>query len=81
MCAARNRPSELQAKDQPYWEIFEAASDGLIVHDPETLRILEANDAAAAMHGYVREDFIGLHITDYVHAGQPAPAERFRAAS
>jgi PAS domain S-box-containing protein len=67
MCAARNRPSEPESQDPLYGAIFDAVSDGLIVHDPETLRVLEANDAAAAMHGYVREDFIGLRITDYVH--------------
>lgn len=62
-----NRPSEPDAKDQPYWGIFDAVSDGLIIQDSETLRVVEANPAAAAMHGYGREEFIGLHLTDYVH--------------
>lgn len=59
--------SEQQSKDQPYWGIFDAVSDGLIIQDSETLRVVEANPAAAAMHGYSREEFIGLHLTDYVH--------------
>jgi PAS domain S-box-containing protein len=62
-----NRPSGPEAKDQPYWGIFDAVSDGLIIQDSETLRVVEANPAAAAMHGYGREEFIGLHLTDYVH--------------
>lgn len=62
-----NRPSGLAAKDQPYWGIFDAVSDGLIIQDSETLRIVEANPAAAAMHGYGREEFIGLHFKDYIH--------------
>jgi PAS domain S-box-containing protein len=61
------RPTEPEAKDQPYWGIFDAVSDGLIIQDSETLRVVEANPAAAAMHGYSREDFLGLHQTEYIH--------------
>jgi two-component system nitrate/nitrite sensor histidine kinase NarX len=62
-----NRPSEHAAEDQPYWAIFEAVGDGLIIQDIHTSRVIEANDAAAVMHGYDREQFIGLHLTDYLH--------------
>ncbi len=48
-------PEEIERQ---YWEIFEAVSDGLIIHDLETQRIVEANPAAAAMHGYSRR---GIH--------------------
>ncbi len=67
MSSNRNHPSPLEEKDQPYWGIFEAVSDGLIIHDSETQRIVEANTAAAAMHGYTRVEFIGLPLTAYVH--------------
>lgn len=68
MSMDRNRTSQPpEEKDQPYWEIFEAASDGMIVHDSETQRVVEANSAAAAMHGYSREEFIGLHLMEYIH--------------
>ncbi len=50
-----------------YRNIFEAASDGLIINDLETGLVVEANPAAGAMHGYVREEFIGLHPTAYIH--------------
>jgi two-component system nitrate/nitrite sensor histidine kinase NarX len=50
-----------------YQSIFEAASDGLIVHDVETGRVVEANPAAGAMHGYAREDLIGLHSMTLIH--------------
>ena len=50
-----------------YRSIFEAASDGLIINDMETGLVVEANPAAGAMHGYAREEFIGLHPTVYLH--------------
>jgi PAS domain S-box-containing protein len=55
------------SKERDYRSIFEAASDGLIVHDVETGRVVEANPAAGAMHGYAREEFIGLHATAFIH--------------
>ena len=52
--------------DRPYRRIFEAAGDGLILNDLETGLVVEANLAAGAMHGYTREDFIGLHPISYI---------------
>lgn len=62
-------PSQLSAEDreQQYRIIFEAASDGMIISDLETGRVVDANPAAIAMHGYAREEFIGLHLTAYIH--------------
>ena len=67
MSADQNHPSKPEEKEQLYREIFDAVGDGLIIHDLETLRVVEANSAAAAMHGYSRKEFIGLHLTEYVH--------------
>jgi two-component system nitrate/nitrite sensor histidine kinase NarX len=63
----QNRLSPSEEKDQPYREIFEAVADGLIVLDSENRCIVEANSAAAAMHGYSRTEFIGLHEKAYIH--------------
>jgi PAS domain S-box-containing protein len=62
-------PSHLSAEDseQQYRIIFETASDGMIITDLETDRVVEANPAACEMHGYTREEFIGLHVTAYIH--------------
>lgn len=54
-------------QEQQYRIIFESASDGMIISDIETGRIVDANPAAIAMHGFTREEFIGLHLTDYIH--------------
>ena len=50
-----------------YRNLFETAGDGLIINDAETGRVVEANPAAAAMHGYARDEFIGLLPAAYLH--------------
>ncbi len=50
---------------QPYRDIFEAASDGLIVNDLDTGLVLEANPAACRMHGY--DDMTGMHPSVFIH--------------
>ena len=50
-----------------YQRVFEAIGYGLIIHDAGTGLVLEANSAAGALHGYAREDFIGLHPTTFMH--------------
>ena len=54
-------------KERPYRSIFDAANDGLIVTDLETGRVIEANPAACAMHGYTRKEFIGLLPAAFIH--------------
>ena len=61
-----------------YRNIFEAASDGLIISDLETGLVVEANPAAGAMLGYAREEFIGLHPTAFIH---PDSLHRFSQAA
>ena len=60
-------PPSKEDQEQQYRMIFEAASDGMIISDVETGRVVAANPAAIAMHGHTREEFIGLHLTAYIH--------------
>jgi PAS domain S-box-containing protein len=53
--------------EQQYRIIFEAASDGMIISDVETGCVVDANPSAISMHGFTREEFIGLHLTAYIH--------------
>jgi two-component system nitrate/nitrite sensor histidine kinase NarX len=46
--------------EDSYKNIFDAASDGLVIFDIKTGLIVEANRAACEMHGYTRSEFIGL---------------------
>lgn len=58
--------------DQPltseseYQTIFEFASDGLMIYDIEQDLVIEANLAVAQMHGYTRQEFIGLNSSVFI---------------
>ncbi len=54
-------------KEWQYRSIFDAANDGVIIHDLETGCVVEANPAACLMLGYPREEFIGLSLTAFIH--------------
>jgi PAS domain S-box-containing protein len=63
-----------------YRSIFDAATDGLIINDLETGLVVEANPTACLMHGYTREEFIGLQLTGFIHPNsQPAFREYIQA--
>jgi PAS domain S-box-containing protein len=47
--------------EQEYRDIFEAASDGLVIYDVGLDSVVEVNPAACEMHGYARQEFIGLN--------------------
>lgn len=72
----QNHPSQAKEREQLYQSIFETASDGLIINDLGTGLVVEANPAACTMHGYTREEFIGVHPTHFIH---PDSHELFRA--
>jgi len=52
--------SQLRSEEE-YRNIFEGASDGLVIYDTELHSVLEANPAACEMHGYTCQEFIGLN--------------------
>jgi PAS domain S-box-containing protein len=45
-----------------YRRLFEAATDGLVVVDPETRRITDANPAILQLLGYPRDEFLGKEL-------------------
>jgi diguanylate cyclase (GGDEF)-like protein/PAS domain S-box-containing protein len=47
-----------------YRLLFAAHPHPMWVHDPETLRILEVNDAAVTHYGYSREEFVNMTLPD-----------------
>jgi PAS domain S-box-containing protein len=53
--------------EQLYWNIFKTNTDGLIISHLETGRVLEANPAACAMHGYTHTEFVGLLPAAFIH--------------
>lgn len=57
---SRTSDSRLTSEAE-YRKIFEAASDGLVIYDVGLDCVVEANPAAWEMHGYTRQEFIGLN--------------------
>jgi PAS domain S-box-containing protein len=61
----RKRAEEaVREKEEQYRAIFESTGDGLIISDLDGY-VVEANPAACALHGYAREEFVGLHGDDF----------------
>jgi len=50
-----------------YRQIFESASDGIIIFDLEEGKVLTSNPIAAKMHGYDQKAFCGLTFKRFVH--------------
>ncbi len=49
--------------EEKYRKIFEAETAAITIFDAETLRYLDANDAAIELYGYTREEFLSLTVT------------------
>jgi PAS domain S-box-containing protein len=58
--------SSLAEKEAQYRGIFEATTDGLIINDLDGT-IVEVNPAFCEMHGYARQELMGLHPTVFIH--------------
>jgi two-component system nitrate/nitrite sensor histidine kinase NarX len=54
-------PDSPLSSEEEYRNMFEAASDGLVIYDIGLDAVVEANPAACEMHGYTRQEFIGLN--------------------
>ena len=63
------RASQPAKVPQEYRAIFEAVTDGLVITDPATGRIVEVNPALCRMHGYQRDELIGSLTTKFIHPG------------
>ncbi|HEX5808738.1 MAG TPA: PAS domain S-box protein [Anaerolineales bacterium] len=56
-------PDDQITSKEEYRNLFEAARDGLVIYDLELDSVVEANPAACEMHGYTRQEFIGLSLS------------------
>ena len=65
---------QLRETEAQYRSIFQATSDGMIIHDLDGC-IAEANPAMCRMHGYTSEEIVGRHLSILVTAAdQPGIA-------
>ncbi|MGE0745770.1 MAG: PAS domain S-box protein, partial [Rhodospirillales bacterium] len=80
----------LRESERRYRAIFESSADGVMIFDSEG-RLIEANPAACAMHGYARAEMIGQHGARFLdpaaqaqfpeHLKSVALGREFQAAS
>lgn len=56
---SRKQAEEALRKSEEYLKLFKLANDAIIIFEPESEIILEANDFALRMFGYEREEFLG----------------------
>ncbi len=53
--------------EEEYRNIFEAASEALVIYDTEMGLVVEANPTACEMYGYTRQEFVGLNPKIFIH--------------
>lgn len=79
--ARRARESQVTERERQYHDIFESTSDGLILNDLKTGRVVDANPAACVMHGYTRREFVRLHPTAFIAPEYHEAFERYMEAA
>jgi diguanylate cyclase (GGDEF)-like protein/PAS domain S-box-containing protein len=62
-----------QTEDDWYSGLLHPNCPPVYIYDAETLSILDANDAALALFGYSREEFLRLNLKDICPAGECSP--------
>jgi PAS domain S-box-containing protein len=77
----RAREGQVKERERQYHDIFTSTSDGLVLNDLNTGRVVEANPAACAMHGYIHKDFVGLHPTTFIAPEYHEAFDRYMQAA
>ncbi len=54
----------LRLSENQYRNLFEQANEAILIFEPSKEIILEANSKACEIHGYTREEFIGMSLKD-----------------
>ena len=60
----QQRTAQLQASEQRYYSLFENQHTVMLLIDPRSGAIVDANPAAVSFYGYQRREFLELNISD-----------------
>jgi PAS domain S-box-containing protein len=63
---------QVRASERRYRNVFESASDAMLVLDKDTGAVLDANSAAFYLYKYTREELLGLHYADLLAESGPS---------
>jgi diguanylate cyclase (GGDEF)-like protein/PAS domain S-box-containing protein len=58
----RQMERQLQASEQRFRTIFSSVSDGILLRDVETAKVVEVNQSACEMFGYSRDELLGSTV-------------------
>jgi PAS domain S-box-containing protein len=64
-------------REAQFRRIFETTPDAIIIAEPVSGQIIDANDAACVMHGYTRDEFIGMDSRQLLHPDSYALIETY----
>ncbi len=72
--AIRRAQEALRESEQKYRRLFDTVPDGILLYDTRSLEIIDANAAALHMHGYKRDELMGLPIGSLEPEQSTSPA-------
>jgi PAS domain S-box-containing protein len=70
--------TERKRRKQEYEQIFNMAGDGIVIHDPESGEVVDANQQIANLLGYDRERFADRPLSEFQAAGEGVSGEQAR---
>ncbi|HKV39336.1 MAG TPA: PAS domain-containing methyl-accepting chemotaxis protein, partial [Blastocatellia bacterium] len=66
----RQMEEALRKSELEYRNLFESANDPIMILEPDTERILEANSRACSAYGYSRKELVGMTLKHLTKDGQ-----------
>jgi PAS domain S-box-containing protein len=67
MAERRQAEHALRASEHKYRRLFNAASDAIVIFEPEREEILEVNRQACELYGFSRAELIGRSLRSFTH--------------
>jgi PAS domain S-box-containing protein len=68
---------KIHQKDEKFYHVFETADNGLLILEPDTRKIIEANSSMTTLTGYSHEYLIGRKLEEIGFFKDSLPAEQF----
>jgi PAS domain S-box-containing protein len=76
----RREEERIRISEIRYRRLFEAARDGILILDPASRKIIDANPFMCELLGYLREEFVGKELWEIgLHKDEQASREAFEA--